>query len=177
MTKEALEAITRDTFAQNRETEPAEMEWQIVHNISPGPAALYRAAFSDEDLRPTVCINCWPLISPLAAMAPLYEQGVRLVIPEQRALPPSLINPRAKTRSRVHAKLAQLQAQAIDPNSWPLLLDVEGYLAEGPSWNIFLVQDGPAAHAFHAERAPRREPDDHIAAGPRSWASLRKKPT
>ncbi len=142
LTQEELEAITRETYAQNRETEPAAMEWQIVHNISPGPGALYRPAFSDEELRPTVCINCWPMIPQLAAMAPLYEQGVRLVIPEQRAMPPSLINPRAKTRSRVHAKLAQLEAEAIDPGSWPLLLDVEGYLAEGPSWNVFLVRDG-----------------------------------
>ncbi len=42
----------------------------------------------------------------------------------------------------MHTKLAQLEAQAIDPGSWPLLLDVEGYLAEGPAWNVFFVKDG-----------------------------------
>jgi branched-chain amino acid aminotransferase len=136
-----LDAITRETLERNRKTEPSGVEWQIIHNISSGPVDLYRAAFP-EPLTPTVSINCWPLIPQLARIAPLYEMGARLVIPEQRVLPPGFISPRAKTRSRVHARLAQIQAHAIEPHSWPLLLDEEGYLAEGPSWNIFLIQNG-----------------------------------
>ncbi len=42
----------------------------------------------------------------------------------------------------MHARLAQVQAHAIEPHAWPLLLDETGFLAEGPSWNIFLIQGG-----------------------------------
>ena len=141
LSRAELEAITRDTLDRNRETEPADVDWQIIHNLSPGPAEPFRQALV-EPLSPTVCIHCWPLIPQLARMDRLYADGVRLVIPEQRALPANLINPRAKTRSRAHAKLAQLQAHRLEPGAWPILLDVEGFLAEGPSWNIFLVRDG-----------------------------------
>ncbi len=142
LTPQELEAHTRETLAQNLPSESAAMEWQIVHNISPGPVELHHPAFLPDEITPTVSIFCWPLIAPLSRLAPLYQQGVRLVIPQQRALPPVIINPRAKTRSRVHAKFAQLQATQKEPGAWPLLLDVNGYLAEGPSWNIFLVQNG-----------------------------------
>ncbi len=138
---EELETLTQETLRRNRATESADVEWQIVHNVSSGPGELYRAAFA-EPIKPTVCINCWPLIPQLARLALLYETGVRLVIPPQRVLPASFIDPRAKTRSRVHAKIAQIQAQAIEPNAWPLLLDGEGFLAEGPAWNIFLIRQG-----------------------------------
>lgn len=135
-----LDDITRETLDKNRTTEAPDVEWQIVHNISPGPVDLYRAAFP-EPLKPTVCINCWPLVPQLARMAPYYEMGARLVIPSQRVLPPGFISPRAKTRSRAHTRLAQIQANAIEPHAWPLLLDEMGFLAEGPSWNIFLIQE------------------------------------
>lgn len=141
LTLNQLDAITRETLLRNQKTEPADVEWQIVHNISPGPGDLYRAAFP-EPLTPTVSINCWPLIPQLARIASLYETGARLVIPSQRVLPPGFIDPRAKTRSRVHARLAQIQSHAIEPHAWPLLLDEKGFLAEGPSWNIFVIRDG-----------------------------------
>ncbi len=141
MTIRELEAVTRETLARNRRTEPADVDWQIVHNISPGTAEPFRS-FVPDSSGPTVCIHAWPLVPQLARMARLYEEGVRLVVPEQRALPANLINPRAKTRSRVHAKLAQLQAHRLEPGAWPMLLDMEGFLAEGPSWNIFVVREG-----------------------------------
>jgi branched-chain amino acid aminotransferase len=137
---EELEALTRETLDRNQGTEAPGVDWQIIHNISAGLADPFRMVF--DVISPTVSINCWPLIPQLARIARLYESGVHLVIPEQRAMPPGLINPRAKTRSRVHAKLAQIQAHRIEPFSWPMLLDMEGYLAEGTSWNIFLIRGG-----------------------------------
>ncbi|MCA9071259.1 MAG: aminotransferase class IV [Planctomycetaceae bacterium] len=141
LTKEELKSLTFETLDRNRETESPDMEWQIIHNISPGPAEVFQAAFA-EGIHPTVCINCWPLIPQLGRLAREYTEGVSLVIPEQRALPPRLMNPHAKTRSRAHAKIAQIQANQIEPGAWALLLDEADYLAEGPSWNIFLVREG-----------------------------------
>lgn len=71
-----------------------------------------------------------------------YADGVHLVIPSQRHIPASLLNPHAKTRSRAHSQLALLQANRMHAGSWPLLLDPEGFVTEGTSWNVFLVKDG-----------------------------------
>lgn len=141
LTREELETLTLETLDRNRDTESPDVEWQIIHNVSSGPVEMFQAAFA-EGIRPTVCINCWPLIPQLARLAKAYSEGMPVVVPEQRALPPRLMNPHAKTRSRVHAKIAQIQANQIEPHSWPLLLDEEGCLAEGPSWNVFLVREG-----------------------------------
>ena len=136
-----LERITLETLARNAPTESGEMEWQIVHNVSRGPSAAYRAAFAGSN-RPTVLIYCWPLVATLGRLAPNYETGAELVIPAQRHIPASLLNPHAKTRSRAHSQLAMLQAARIRPGSWPVLVDPDGFLTEGPTWNIFLVRDG-----------------------------------
>lgn len=137
-----LEQLTRATLDRNRSTAIPEMEWQILHNISAGPTGDYVYAFPESALRPTVCIQCFPLLPRLARLAPHYDHGVRLVIPQQRALPAELVNPHAKTRSRAHAKLALKQAAAMEPAAWPLLLTVDGFVAEGTSWNVFLVHEG-----------------------------------
>lgn len=135
-----LEEVTLETLRRNAGTESADVEWQIVHNISRGPLPLYAAA--GEAVRPTVLIYCWPLVSQMGKFAANYANGVQLVIPPQRHIPQSLLNPHAKTRSRAHSQLALLQANQIRAGAWPLLVDPTGHLTEGPSWNVFLVKNG-----------------------------------
>jgi branched-chain amino acid aminotransferase len=136
-----MEQITLETLEKNLPTEPGDMDWQIMHDVSRGPLDIYRTAFA-EGIRPTISINCWPLITHMGGFAPKYSSGVSIVIPAQQAVPAYLIDPKAKTRSRLHYQMANLQAARIGSGSWPVLLDPDGYLAEGPGWNIFLVRDG-----------------------------------
>ena len=42
----------------------------------------------------------------------------------------------------MHYKMAELQGQRIGEGAWPVLFDPDGFMAEGPGWNIFLVKDG-----------------------------------
>ncbi|HVW02398.1 MAG TPA: aminotransferase class IV [Planctomycetaceae bacterium] len=132
-----LERLTRETLARNLPTEADDVDWHVRHDISRGPVELYGCTF--PEVRPTVLISCWPLIKHMGRFAPLYDTGVDLVVSPQHALPASLLNPLMKTRSRVHFQLANLQAP---PGAWPVLTDPQGFLAEGPSWNIFLVKNG-----------------------------------
>lgn len=136
-----MERITIETLERNLPTEPADMDWQIMHDVSRGPLDIYRTAFPDG-LRPTVSINCWPLITHMGGFAPNYASGVDLVIPAQQTLPAQLVDPKAKTRSRLHYQMANLQATRMGCGRWPVLLDPDGFLAEGPGWNIFLVKHG-----------------------------------
>jgi branched-chain amino acid aminotransferase len=139
-----MERLTLETLERNLPTEPADMDWQIMHDVSRGPLDLYRSAFADAS-RSTVSINCWPLVTHMGRFAPTYDTGVHVVVPAQQTLPAHLVDPKAKTRSRLHYQLAQLQARRLGEDRWPVLLDPDGFLAEGPGWNIFLVKDGVLA--------------------------------
>ncbi|MBC8354558.1 MAG: aminotransferase class IV [Planctomycetes bacterium] len=141
LTIDEMERITLETLERNRPTESADMDWQIMHDVSRGPLDVYRTAFA-EGIRPTVSINCWPLITHMGGFAPKYASGVHLVIPAQQALPAHLVDAKAKTRSRLQYQMALLQAARMGAGRWPVLLDPDGFLAEGPGWNIFLVTNG-----------------------------------
>jgi branched-chain amino acid aminotransferase len=136
-----MERLTLETLEKNLPTEPDDMDWQIMHDVSRGPLSLYQTAFA-EPLRPTVSISCWPLVVHMGAFAANYAKGVDLVIPAQHALPAHLLDPKAKTRSRLHYQMALLQAARMGAGRWPVLVDPDGFLAEGPGWNIFLVKHG-----------------------------------
>ena len=140
LSMDEMESATRETLARNRPTEDDDVDWQIMHNVSRGPLPLYASAFP-QGLQPTVCIHCWPLITHMGGFAKNYETGVDLMIPAQQAIPAHLLDPKAKTRSRVHYRLAEFQG-ARGGAKWPVLLDPDGFLAEGPGWNIFLVKNG-----------------------------------
>ena len=134
-----LEALTLETLERNLASEPADLDWQIVHNVSRGPLDFYGSAF---ELKPTVTIACWPLIVHMGRFAESYDRGVNVVIPAQQAIPAHLLDAKAKTRSRLHYQMANLQARRLGEGRWPLMLDTDGFLAEGPGWNVFLAKDG-----------------------------------
>lgn len=136
-----METCTRETLQRNVGTEPADMDWQIMHDVSRGPLALYGSVLP-EGIGPTVVINCWPLVTHMGRFAATYDTGVHVIVSAQQALPAHLVDPKAKTRSRLHYQMAVLQAARMGKRRWPVLPDPDGFLAEGPGWNIFLVKDG-----------------------------------
>ncbi|MCH2210253.1 MAG: aminotransferase class IV [Fuerstiella sp.] len=135
-----MEKLTRETLERNIPTEADDMDWQIMHDVSRGPLPLYSSAFG-AGVQPTVSINCWPLITHTGGFANNYRTGVEIMIPAQQTIPAHLLDLKAKTRSRVHYRMAELQGQRAG-GRWPVLLDPDGFLAEGPGWNIFLVRNG-----------------------------------
>ena len=136
-----MQRVSEETLERNVSTEADDVDWQILHDVSRGPLPVYKTAFGGE-VQPTVSINCWPLITHMGGFAPNYDSGVRLMIPAQQTLPAHLIDLKAKTRSRLHYQIAVNQAQRAGAGLWPILLDTDGFLAEGAGCNIFLVKDG-----------------------------------
>lgn len=131
--------LTHQLLNRNLSTESADMDWVIMHNVSRGPDVRFTDAFLE--MRPSVNISCYPIIASMGRFAPTYDTGISVVIPSQQAVPAQLVDPKAKTRSRLHYKMAGLQGQRMGSN-WPVMLDPDGFLAEGPGWNIMLVKDG-----------------------------------
>ena len=141
LTIDEMESATEDTLERNRPTETDDVDWQIMHDVSRGPLPPYRCLFPDG-LTPTVIINCWPLLTHTAPMAEAYDSGVNVVIVSQLALPAHLLDAKAKTRSRLHYRMAALQGGRSGDHTWPVMLDPDGFLAEGPGWNVLLVKNG-----------------------------------
>lgn len=137
-----LREITLETLARNLPTEGADVDWNIVHNVSRGPAAHYRAGVGRDAWRPTVIVSCLPLVEKLAALAPAFEHGIELLIAQQRSLPGEWFDTSIKTRSRVFYQLADLEVAARQPGAVALLREPAGWLTETTSGNFFLVRDG-----------------------------------
>ena len=89
---------------------------------------------------PTVIIECAPL--PFKARAAYYRDGMPVIVPSVRRTPPEAHSPRAKVHNYVNLIQADLEVKAQNPQGWPILLDMNGNLAEGPGSNIFVVKDG-----------------------------------
>jgi branched-chain amino acid aminotransferase len=71
----------------------------------------------------------------------LYAEGVRVMIPRRRQIPPDCLDPAIKSISRLGSVLAR--GEARDGGAFEaILLDGGGHLTEGTVSNIFLVVTG-----------------------------------
>ena len=97
------------------------------------------------DVRPgtNLIIADFPLRWTVQDSAHLYTEGIDVVIPSQRMIPASLLEPKAKNRNRIHYLMANVELSNYKGNNaWALLLDPDGFLTEGTGSNFFLVRNG-----------------------------------
>lgn len=126
MTIAQVEDITQETLVRNLSSAPHDIDWQTIHYISRGPAGVF-AMFPQNMLRPTVIIQCIPLLHRQGEMAAKYRNGVDLVVPRQRAISADVLSPQIKSRGRLDYILARIQAKAIKPDATGVLLDADGF--------------------------------------------------
>jgi branched-chain amino acid aminotransferase len=133
--------ISEEVSARNRHLlGPNEDHW-VGQRISRG---VHRARGDNWDhYGPTVIVECMPL--PLKERARLFRDGIDVIVPSVRRVPPDCLTPRAKTHNYLNLVMADLEAHARDPESWAVLLDHHGNLCEGLGSNIFVVRDGALA--------------------------------
>ena len=111
-------------------------------DVTRGPLSMYARVF-DGKIEPTIIISVFPVKWTIAPLTPLYDSGVHAVIPSQRIIPADLLEPEIKNRSRLHYLMANLDVSLLnDPTAWALLMDPDGFLAEGTGSNFFLVANG-----------------------------------
>ena len=89
---------------------------------------------------PNLIIECTPL--PFQARARLFRDGIDVVIPSVRRVPPESLSPRVKSHNYLNLVIADLEAKAQMPEAWAILLDTRGFFAEGMGSNIFVVKNG-----------------------------------
>ena len=142
LTIDELEKVCYETIERNKDAFEAHDEHRLLINVSRGPLGIYSSIF-DNKLEPTVIVADFPLKWTVAGMDTLIDEGINAVVTSQRAIPAHLMEPKIKNRSRMWYQMANIEASLFEgKNNWALLLDTDGFIAEGSGDNIFFIKDG-----------------------------------
>ena len=134
-------ARTRELIRHNAALLPAGADLGIVYFLTPGENLGYAGNAADfKPGEPTFCIHSFPL--PFAAFQRFFIEGAHVVTPSTRHVPPQCLDQKIKHRSRLHWWIAEKEAQLVDPDAVPLLLDLDGNLTECSGANLLLVKKG-----------------------------------
>ena len=143
MTIEEMEQACYETIEKNEPVFEDHDEHRLMINVSRGPLGIYAPIF-DGITQPTIVIADFPLKWTVAYMGDLFDTGINAVITSQRAIPAHLSEPKIKNRSRIHLQMANIEAsnwKGKPERNWALLLDPDGFVAEGTGDNFFIVKD------------------------------------
>lgn len=141
MTMDEMERHIYETIEANEHTLKEDDEHRIMVDVSRGLLGIYENTV-DWPGGPNVIIADFPLRWTVANMGHLYDTGINAVIPSQRAIPASLLEPKTKNRSRLHYLMANIEASMFKgEDNWALLLDPDGFIAEGTGDNFFIVKN------------------------------------
>jgi len=116
-------------------------EHRLIIDVTRGLLSIYEGVVG-IDKGPNIIIADFPLRWTVRGMGKLYEEGVDAVIPAQRTIPAWLLEQKIKNRNRLHFLMANIQVSKYKgENAWALLLDPDGFIAEGTGDNFFIVKD------------------------------------
>ena len=120
----------------------------VIHFITPGENRMYAGSIGSQNIRnATVCVHSFPI--PFGEFRHFYTDGIHVVTPSIRHIPPQCIDPKMKNRSRLHWWIGDQQSHAVDPKAVSLMLDLQGNLTECSGAN-FVVVNGKTIYSPHS---------------------------
>ena len=133
---EQMEELALEVIKRNEPLREDGSDYWVTQIISRGRTP--RAA--TEGAKPTVCV----LVEPITfyRYARFYKTGVHAVFPRTRSYSPQSLDPKVKHYSRMNFALAELEAADVDPEAYPVLLDLNGNISENTAGNFFMVSKG-----------------------------------
>ena len=154
-----LEKLCQDVIAANEPLFAPDDEHRLMLNVTRGLLGSYANRVKVRP-GPNLIIADFPLRWTVQDSAHLYTEGIDVVIPSQRMIPASLLEPKAKNRNRIHYLMANVELSTYTGrNAWAVLLDPEGFLTEGTGSNFFFGQKRrdpqPGASKYPAGNQPR----------------------
>lgn len=142
MSMDEMEQAVYKTIEINEPYFEKDDEHRVMIDITRGLLSIYQDVVGVRSGL-NIIIADFPLRWTVEGMGKLFDEGINAVIPSQRAIPASLIDPKVKNRSRVHYLMANIEVSNYEgDNNWALLLDTDNFIAEGTGDNFFLVKDG-----------------------------------
>jgi branched-chain amino acid aminotransferase len=128
---ELLDACTLLTVKSEKEFTDDD-EYRLMIDVTRGLLPRYESV---GQLGTNVIISIFPLRWATHGLGKYFDTGVPLVIPSQRQIPSQYLDPKIKHRSRLHFRMA------LNETEWPLLLDDDGFITEGPGYNFFILDE------------------------------------
>jgi branched-chain amino acid aminotransferase len=141
MSKDEMEKHIYETIEINDPLFEKDDEHRLMFEVSRGALGLYHGVKGIQK-EPNVIIADFPLRWTVSSMGHLFEKGINAVVPSQRAIPGSLLDPKIKNRSRMFYMMANIEVSEFEgEDNWALLLDPDGFVAEGTGDNFFIVKN------------------------------------
>lgn len=141
MSAAQIEKACYETIEKNSQAFSPDDEHRLMIDVTRGILGIYQGIVGTH-AGANLIIADFPLRWTVASMGPLFDTGINAVITSQRAISAQFLDPKIKNRSRIHYLNANIQAsQVAGENNWALLLDADGFIAEGTGDNIFIVKD------------------------------------
>lgn len=142
MTPEEMEKACYETIEANDHLFKADDEHRLMIDVSRGLLGIYQG-IDGLHKGPNIIIADFPLRWTVATMGILFDRGINAVITAQRAIPGYLLDPKIKNRSRIFYLMANIEAGQIEgDNNWALMVDPDGFIAEGTGDNFFIIKNG-----------------------------------
>ena len=140
-TAKDLEKACLETIDINKPFFKSDDEHRLMIDVSRGLLGIYQ---NIENLHKgsNLIIADFPLSWTVKKMGRFFDLGINCVITSQRVIPSHLMDPKIKNRSRLFYLNANIEvSQFKGDNNWALMLDTDGFIAEGTGDNFFLVKD------------------------------------
>jgi branched-chain amino acid aminotransferase len=135
LTRNQMQAITEEVLGRNLPRVPVGGDVSIAQRVTRGPHAGPFAGIPPGP--PTVLITCRPV--HFRPFARLYTEGVELQIAPFRAPARGGVDPRMKTHSRLLLAMGAVAVAVPERTVLPLFADIDGYITESASANVFFV--------------------------------------
>ena len=133
ITKDQMAEITMELLNKNLELIDSDDDYWVTQRVG-------RGVSTSEGEVPTVILETVPL--PFKSRANYYKNGMPVVVPSVRRTPPEVLSPRAKIQNYANLVQAEFEVTSINPEGWPILLDMNGNISEGPGSNFFIIKNG-----------------------------------
>ncbi len=140
-TKKELEEICEETAKINEKTFAKDDEHRLMIDVSRGLLGVYEDVVGIPS-GTNIIVADFPLRWTVKGMGQLFDKGINMVITPQRVIPSHLMDPKIKNRSRLFYLNANIEASLYKgENNWALMLDTDGFIAEGSGDNFFIVKE------------------------------------
>jgi len=141
ITIDQMEKHCYETIEANENLFRTDDEHRLMIDVSRGLLGIYQG-IDGLHKGTNIIIADFPLRWTVTKMGHLFDRGINAVIPSQRAIPASLMDPKIKNRSRLFYLTANIEvSQYSGEDNWALLLDTSGYISEGTGDNFFIIKD------------------------------------
>ncbi|MBM3944120.1 MAG: hypothetical protein FJ317_01335 [SAR202 cluster bacterium] len=135
LTREEMSAIVEETVERNRGRLKEDGDFQLYMFVTRG-----KGMWANIAGPATVGVEAYQV--PFHRYAPFIDNGAHGAVAKTRSYSHQSVDPKIKHQARMNFNLAELEAKDIDPDAFPVLLDMEGNLTEGTINSMFVVTNG-----------------------------------